>query len=50
MDNHKLVIISIFSFLKHDKNEFFLKNMHEKLLGFGRMHENNFFFFFVFLK
>ena len=51
IDNHKLVIISIFSLLKHDKNEilFFLKkNIHEKLLGFGRMYKNKKYFFLCF--
>jgi len=33
MNNHKLVTISIFAFLKYDKNDFisFLENIHEKL-------------------
>jgi len=36
IDNYKLVTISIL----HDKMRFFLKkNMHEKPLEFGRMHE-----------
>ena len=42
MDNHRLVTISIFTFLKYDKNDFIfiLENIYEKLLGFGCMHEN----------
>jgi hypothetical protein len=44
-------MISILYFLNHDKNDFYLslENMHEKLLGFGRMHKHKIvFFFFVF--
>jgi hypothetical protein len=48
MDNHKLVIISIFGFSKHEKDAifflFFLKNMLGKILGFGRMQQNIFSF------
>jgi len=42
MDNHKLVTILIFTFLKYDKNDFilFLENIYEKILGFGCMHKN----------
>jgi hypothetical protein len=50
MDNHKPVTIFIFVFLKkHDKNMIlsFLKNIHEKLLGFGCMHENQTFFLYL---
>jgi hypothetical protein len=44
MDNHKPVTISIFGFLNMKKMQFFfVKNMLKKL-GFGLMHENNFFF------
>jgi len=46
MDNHKPVTISIFGFLNMKKMQFlffFVKNMLKKNLGFGRMHENNFF-------
>jgi hypothetical protein len=53
MDNHKLVTISIFTFLKYDKNDFifFLENIYEKLLGFGCMHENKtHFLIFLILK
>jgi hypothetical protein len=40
MDDHKLVMISIF-FSKHEKYAiFFNENMLGKFLGFGRMHEN----------
>jgi hypothetical protein len=48
MDNHKLVMISIFGFfLKTWKRcNFFNENMVGKFLGFGRMHENKIFFFF----
>jgi hypothetical protein len=53
MDNHKLVMISIFFFvfLKHEKDVLFFvfnKNILGKLLVFGRMHENK--IFFIFLK
>jgi len=46
MDNHKLVMISIFDFfLKHEKMHFFfMKNMLGKILGFGRMQQNIFSF------
>jgi hypothetical protein len=50
MDNHKPVTIFIFVFFKkHDKNMIlsFLKNIHEKLLGFGCMHENQTFFLYL---
>jgi hypothetical protein len=54
MNNHKSVTISIFTFLKYDKNDFifFLENIYEKLLGFGCMHENktHFLIFFYFKK
>jgi hypothetical protein len=51
MDNYKLIMIFIFLFLKHDKDAFFLmKNIHGKLLVFGRMHENKILFCFLFLK
>jgi hypothetical protein len=56
MDNHKLVTISIFFFLKHEKDAFFLffffmKICLENFLGFSRMHENKIFLFlFCFLK
>jgi hypothetical protein len=41
MDNHKLVIISIFfCFLKHEKDAIFMKICLENFLGFGRMHGN----------
>jgi hypothetical protein len=46
-NNHKLVTIPIFAFLKYDKNDFisFLENIHEKnFLGFGRIQENQTFF------
>jgi len=51
MDDHKLVTISFFGFFFKKKNMkkmqlllfFFMKNMLGKILGFGRMHENNFF-------
>jgi hypothetical protein len=41
MDDHKLVMISIFFFglSKHEKDSiFFNENMLGKFLGFGRMH------------
>ena len=44
-------MISILYILNHDKYDFYLslENMHEKLLGFGRMHKDKIvFFFFVF--
>jgi hypothetical protein len=49
MDNHKLVTISIFGFFfKHEKDAifvfFFMKNMLGKILGFGRMQQNIFYF------
>jgi hypothetical protein len=47
MDNHKLVTISIFGFFIHEKNAnfcFFMKNMLEIFLGFGRMQQNIFYF------
>jgi hypothetical protein len=46
MDNHKLVMISIFGFFIHEKNAifFFMKNMLEIVLGFGRMQQNIFYF------
>jgi len=49
MDDHKLVMISIFYFQNMRKMQFFfvcfffLKNVLKKNLEFGRMHENNFF-------
>ena len=46
MDNHKLVTISIFGKKKFNMKKdaiCFMKNMLGKILGFGRMHENNFF-------
>jgi hypothetical protein len=45
MDNHKPVTISIFGFLNMKKMQFlfFWKICLKKNLGFGRMHENNFF-------
>jgi hypothetical protein len=52
MDDHKLVMISIFffGFSKHDKDAiFFNENMLGKVLGFGHIHGNKIFFF-VFLK
>jgi len=49
MDNHKLVMISIFfAFYKHDKDAIcfvFYENMIGKLLDFDRMQENKTFFF-----
>jgi hypothetical protein len=43
MDNHKLVMISIFfGFSKYEKDAIFiflLKNMLGKILEFGRMHK-----------
>jgi hypothetical protein len=53
MDNYKLVKISIFTFLKYDKNDFifFLENIYEKLLGFSCMHgKKTYFFDFFILK
>jgi len=52
MDNHKLVMISIFGFSKHEKDVifvffvfcFFMKNMLGKILGFGHMQQNIFYF------
>jgi hypothetical protein len=48
MDNHKLVMISIFGFSKHEKDAifvfFFMKNMLGKILGFGCMQQNIFSF------
>ena len=49
MDNHKLVMISILGFLKHEKEAIFLffvlmKNMLRKFVRFGRMHENKIYF------
>jgi hypothetical protein len=43
-------MISILYFLNHDKNDFYLslENMHEKLLGFGRMHKDKIVFFFLY--
>jgi hypothetical protein len=41
MDDHKLVMISIFGF-------FLMKNMLGKFLGFGRMQQNIFFFLKIF--
>jgi hypothetical protein len=47
MDDHKLVMISIFlDFQNMRKMQFLNENMLGKILGFGRMHENNFFFVF----
>jgi len=42
MDNHKLFMIFIFCFLKHEKDAFFIfyKNMLEKILKFSRMYKN----------
>jgi hypothetical protein len=40
MDDHKLVMISIFEFSKREKDAFFYENMLGKFLV--RMHENNF--------
>jgi hypothetical protein len=40
MDDHKLVMISIFGFFLI----FLMKNMLGKFLGFGRMQQNIFFF------
>jgi len=49
MDNHKLVMISIFGFFLNMKKMqflvFLMKNMLEKILGFGRVHQNSFFSF-----
>ena len=45
MDNHKLVTISIFGFLKKMQFLFFMKNMLESILGFGRKQQNIFFLF-----
>jgi len=43
MNNHKLVTISIFGFLNMKKMKFFfMKNMLESILGFGRMQHNIF--------
>jgi hypothetical protein len=52
MDNHKLVMISILGFKKKKLEKdaifvfvfFFLKNMLGKILEFGRMQQNIFFF------
>jgi hypothetical protein len=45
MDNHKLVMIFIFDFFKHEKDAFFfMKNMLEKFLGFDYMQQNIFSF------
>ena len=51
MDNYKLVTILIFALLKGDRNVIFFKkkNIHEKPLGFGCMHENNTFSFYFIL-
>jgi hypothetical protein len=44
MNNHKLVTISIFGFLNMKKMQFFfMKNMLESILGFGRTQHNIFF-------
>jgi hypothetical protein len=44
MDDHKLVMIFIFlDFQNMRKMQSFNENMLGKFLGFGRMHENNFF-------
>jgi hypothetical protein len=50
-DNHKLITISILHFQNIIKMRFypFFENMDEKLLGFGRMHENKIYFL-CFLK
>jgi hypothetical protein len=53
MDNYKPVTISIFVFfLKHDKNMIlsFIEDMNEKPLGFGCMHENKIFIYFLKIK
>jgi len=48
MDDHKLVMISIFLFSKHEKDaNFFYENILEIFLGFGCMHENK---LYIFLK
>jgi hypothetical protein len=45
MDDHKLVMISIFLFSKHQKYAiFFNENMLGNILGFGRTHEKIYFF------
>jgi hypothetical protein len=43
-------MISILYILNHDKYDFYLslENMHEKLLGFGRMHKDKIVFFFLY--
>jgi len=43
-------MISILYILNHDKYDFYLslENMHEKLLGFGRMHKDKIVFFVIF--
>jgi uncharacterized membrane-anchored protein YitT (DUF2179 family) len=45
-------MISIFYILNHDKYDFYLslENMHEKLLGFGRMHKDKIVFYLFFWK
>ena len=50
MNNHKVVMISIFVFLEYDKNDFifFLENMHENIVGFVNMHEDKHIFVFCF--
>jgi hypothetical protein len=50
MDNHKLVMISIFGFFfkNMEKMQFFFnENMLGKFLGFDRMHVNKIFFLFL---
>jgi hypothetical protein len=46
MDDHKLIMISIFGFFSNMKKMqfFFMKNMLGKILRFGRMQQNIFFF------
>jgi hypothetical protein len=44
MDDHKLVMISIFWIFKTwERCNFFNENMFGNFLGFGRRHENHFF-------
>jgi len=48
MDDHKLIMISIFGFFKTWKRCIFLmKNMLGKILEFGRMHEKSFIYLFL---
>ena len=47
MDNHKLVMISNFFFnMRKIQFLFFMRNMLAKILGFGRMQQNIYFFLF----